>query len=250
MTNNKEILRTENLVKNFGGVCALKNVNFRLSEGELRAIIGPNGAGKTTLVSLINGRLKPTEGKIYFRGEDITGLTSNRISHKGVGSTFQQSNLFPNLSVFQNIRLAVQSRDKQHSNPFKDVDSITSLSEKTRQILDLLHMTGKSGYPAASLSHGDQRLLEIGIALGTSPELLILDEPTAGMSIKETLEMGEVIDDLARSKTILLIEHDVDLVMKLADAITVLDKGSIVVEGAPEKISSNKKVQEVYLGVS
>ena len=250
MSKTKELLKTRNLTKNFGGVSAVRNVNFALSEGELRAIIGPNGAGKTTLVSLINGRLKASEGQIYFRGEEITGLGPSTISHKGVGSTFQQSNLFPNLTVFESIRLAVQSRDKKHSNPFKDVQTISSLTDKTEQILDLLGIHDTSDCPAASLSHGDQRLLEIGVALGTEPELLILDEPTAGMSMKETIEMGEVIAFLAKSKTILLIEHDVDLVMKLADSITVLDKGSILVEGPPEKIGTSKKVQEIYLGVS
>jgi len=250
MMEKKEIVRTENLTKNFGGVCAVDNVDFSLTEGELRAIIGPNGAGKTTFISLIIGRLQPSGGKIYFRGEDITNQQPHIISHKGIGTTFQQSNIFPNLSVFESIRLAVQSRDKRHYHPFKDVESMKPLGEKTQQILDLLRMTEKSNLAATYLSHGDQRLLEVGMALGTDPDLLILDEPTAGMSIKETLEMGEVIKDLARHKTILLIEHDVDLVMKLADKITVLDRGGVLVEGNPEEISSNRKVQEIYLGVS
>lgn len=244
------LLKTSSLGKNFGGISAVRNIDFSLPEGELRAIIGPNGAGKTTFVSLINGRLQPTVGEIYFKNKRITGLGPSVISQKGIASTFQQSNLFPNLTVFESIRLAVQSRDRRHSNPLKDVESIGSLRKKTEEILALLGISDRSGYAATSLSHGDQRLLEIGIALGTEPELLILDEPTAGMSLKETIDMEEVIANLAQSKTILLIEHDVELVMKLADAITVLDKGSILVEGTPNEIAANRKVQEVYLGVS
>ena len=245
----EKILSIENLTKNFGGICAVNNVDFTLNEGEMRAIIGPNGAGKTTFISLINGRLQSSRGKIYFKGKNITGLKPHIISGKGIASTFQQSNIYPELSVFENIRLAVQSRDKRHYNPFKDVESIKPWSERTQQILDLLGMTENSKFPATYLSHGDQRLLEIAIALGTEPDLLILDEPTAGMSIKETEQMGEVIKDLGSYKTILMIEHDVDLVMKLADQITVFDRGSIIAEGNPNEISSNETVQEIYLGV-
>lgn len=245
----EKILSTENLTKNFGGVCAVNNVDFTLNEGEMRAIIGPNGAGKTTFISLINGRLQSSKGKVYFKGKNITGLKPHIISDKGIASTFQQSNIYPELTVFENIRLAVQSRDKRHYNPFKDVESIKSWSERTQQILDLLGMKKIAVLPATYLSHGDQRLLEIAIALGTDPDLLILDEPTAGMSIKETEQMGEVIKDLGSYKTILMIEHDVDLVMKLADKITVFDRGSIIAEGNPDEISSNETVQEIYLGV-
>lgn len=245
----EEILSTENLTKNFGGVCAVDNVDFSLTEGEMRAIIGPNGAGKTTFISLINGGLQSSRGKIFFKGKDITGLKPHIISSKGIASTFQQSNIYPELTVFENIRLAVQSRDKRHYNPFKNVESIKPWNERTQQILDLLGMTKISKLHATYLSHGDQRLLEIAIALGTDPDLLILDEPTAGMSIKETEQMGEVIKDLSLHKTILMIEHDVDLVMKLADKITVFDRGSIIAEGSPDEISSNETVQEIYLGV-
>jgi branched-chain amino acid transport system ATP-binding protein len=241
------MLRIENLKKCFGGLAAVNGLNLTFEKGELRAIIGPNGAGKTTLFNLITGILSPTEGKIFFKDEDITGLPPYKISHKGIARTLQITSIFPNLTVFENVWSAVQSR-KRILNPFLNAMSLTDVREKTESLIEMVGLSEKKESPACDISYGDQRLLEIALALGTEPQLLLLDEPTAGLGPGETKGVVEKIRELAFRLTILLVEHDMEVVMGLADKITVLHYGEKIAEGSPEEIKKDKEVRRVYLG--
>jgi len=227
------ILATEGLAVRFGGLRALNDVNLAVAQGEIRAIIGPNGAGKSTLFNCLTGVLRPTAGHIRFAGDDITGLSPDRISQKGIARSYQITNILPNATVLENVRIAAQSR--RHSW------SMLSHHRAYRDVID------KAEVLAANLSHGEQRNLEIGIALATEPQLLCLDEPTAGMSAAETHETMELVRRVGQDLTILIVEHDMQVVMGLADRITVLDYGEILAEGTPAEIQQNPRVLEVYL---
>jgi branched-chain amino acid transport system ATP-binding protein len=240
------ILRTEELSVRFGGLTALSQVNFELARGEVRAIIGPNGAGKSTFFNCLTGVLRPTAGRILFNGEDITGLPSNAISQKGVARSYQITNILPNATVLENVRIAAQSR--RHAwNMFAHHSAFADINEKAQAALDAVGLLAKAAELAANLSHGEQRNLEIGIALATEPSLLCLDEPTAGMSAAETNDTMTLVRRIAENLTILIVEHDMEVVMGLADRITVLHYGAILAEGTPEEIQANPKVLEVYL---
>jgi branched-chain amino acid transport system ATP-binding protein len=241
------LLETKDLTKNFGGLIAVNNVNFKLHRGELRSIIGPNGAGKTTFFNLITGVLKPTKGKVFFEGQDITNLPPHIIARRGIGRSFQISNLFNELTVFENIRLSVQvGYGKIYT--LKSVDTFTDVIRRTEEILKLLGLTEKKDIVVKNLSHGERRLVEVGIALGLKPKLLALDEPTAGLSAKETETFIEVIKRIRKEvSSILFISHDIDTVMNISDTISVMFEGRIIAEGPPKEIESNDKVQEVYL---
>jgi len=243
------ILETKDLTKAFGGLVAVDAVNFKVEEGELRGIIGPNGAGKTTLFNLVIGYLKPTSGKIFFYGKDITGLPPHVISQMGISATFQLTSLFPGMTVLENIWVGVHSRSKRRWHPFIHARSLARTKSKAEEICTLVGLGDKMNEVAASLSHGDQRLLEIAVALSTDPALLLLDEPTAGMSPKEVENVVKVIKELSQTKTIILVEHNVDVVLRLAETITVLNEGRIIAEGSPDEISANEDVQRIYLGV-
>ena len=240
------VLRTEGLTIRFGGLTALNNVNFEVQRGEIRAIIGPNGAGKSTFFNCLTGVLRPTSGRILFNGEDITGLPPDRISQKGIARSYQITNILPNATVLENVRIAAQSRRHgwsmlAHHSAFRDI------IDKAEAVLDSVGLRGKAEELAANLSHGEQRNLEIGIALATEPQLLCLDEPTAGMSTAETHDTMALVRRIAKDLTILIVEHDMQVVMDLADRITVLHYGEILAEGTPEEIQQNPRVQEVYL---
>jgi branched-chain amino acid transport system ATP-binding protein len=240
------ILKTELLSIRFGGLAALSNVNFELPRDEVRAIIGPNGAGKSTFFNCLTGVLRPTSGRIIFNGEDITALPSNAISQKGIARSYQITNILPNASVLENVRIAAQSRRHawnmvSHHTTFPDINA------KAEEALHSVGLLGKAHEIASNLSHGEQRNLEIGIALATDPQLLCLDEPTAGMSAAETHQTVELIRRIAEHLTILIVEHDMEVVMGLADRITVLHYGAILAEGTPEEIQQNPRVLEVYL---
>jgi branched-chain amino acid transport system ATP-binding protein len=240
------ILRTELLSVRFGGLAALSQVNFELARGEVRAIIGPNGAGKSTFFNCLTGVLRPTGGRIIFDGDEITGLPSNAISRKGVARSYQITNILPNASALENVRIAAQSRRHgwnmiAHHSAFADINS------NAEAALQLVGLLNKADELASNLSHGEQRNLEIGIALATEPKLLCLDEPTAGMSQAETDETKELIHRIAKDLTVLIVEHDMQVVMELCDRITVLHYGAILAEGTPEEIQENPKVLEVYL---
>jgi branched-chain amino acid transport system ATP-binding protein len=240
------ILKTELLSVRFGGLSALSEVNFEVQRDEIRAVIGPNGAGKSTLFNCLTGVLRPTGGRIVFNGEEITGLSSNLISQKGIARSYQITNILPNATTLENVRIAAQSR--RHAwNMLSHHTAFADINKKAEAALQSVGLLGKADELAANLSHGEQRNLEIGIALATEPQLLCLDEPTAGMSAAETNDTKELIRRIAKDLTILIVEHDMEVVMELCDRITVLHYGQILAEGTPGEIQENPKVLEVYL---
>jgi branched-chain amino acid transport system ATP-binding protein len=241
-------LRTQDLTIRFGGLTALSNVNFAVDREEIRAIIGPNGAGKSTFFNCLTGVLRPSSGAILFAGDDITGLSPDRISQKGIARSYQITNILPNATVLENVRIAAQSRRHAwsmltHHRAYRDI------IEKAEASLDALGLLSKAGELAGNLSHGEQRNLEIAIALATEPQLLCLDEPTAGMSAAETHETMMLVRSIARHLTILIVEHDMQVVMELAHRITVFHYGEILAEGTPAEIQENPRVMEVYLKI-
>jgi branched-chain amino acid transport system ATP-binding protein len=240
------ILCTEDLTVRFGGLTALDRVNFEVQRGEIRAIIGPNGAGKSTFFNCLTGVQRPSSGHIFCNSEDITGLTPDRISQKGIARSYQITNILPNATALENVRIAAQSRRHSwslltHYRAYRDI------IEKAEVVLEAVGLGGKRDELAANLSHGEQRNLEIGIALATEPQLLCLDEPTAGMSAGETHDTMELVRRIGEDLTILIVEHDMQVVMELARRITVLHYGEILAEGTPEEIQQNSRVLEVYL---
>jgi branched-chain amino acid transport system ATP-binding protein len=242
------MLRVEGLMKSFDDFMAVNGANLTVGKGEIVAVIGPNGAGKTTLFNLITGALKRDRGRIVFKGEEISELPPYDICKKGISRSYQIVNIFPRLTVFENVQVAVLSYQKRSSNLFRPAQSIAV--KETRSILESMGLSGKEKSIAGSLSHGDQKILEIAIALGNEPELLILDEPTAGMSPEETQATIELIKRLAqmRGLTILFCEHDMDIVFSIAQSIMVMRHGQTVIQGGLEEVRSNKEVQEAYLG--
>jgi len=242
-----EILRTENLTKKFGGLTAVANVNLHLGKNEIQSIIGPNGAGKSTLFKLINGELRPTWGTIWFNSEEITGLEQHLISRKGIATSYQITNIFPKLSTFENVRLAVQSK-KTSYNLWSRAKSDDTINGKTEEILKKIALWDKREHLAANLSYGNQRHLEIGVALATAPILFLMDEPTSGLSPIETRETVDLIREIAVGLSIILVEHKMKVVMDLSDKITVLHEGEIIAQGSPQEIRANEMVKKVYLG--
>jgi branched-chain amino acid transport system ATP-binding protein len=242
-----EILKTVNLTKNFGGLTAVNGVSFSIQEGDLQSIIGPNGAGKSTFFKLIIGEIAPSSGQILFMNQDITALPQAAISHRGIAVAYQITNIFPMLSVFENVRVAAQSR-KTTFNLWSQALSHSELTEESQAILELIGLQDVQGETAANLSHGDRKRLEIGIALATKPKLLLLDEPTAGLSPPETRQTIDLIKKIAKGLTIILVEHKMKVVMEVSSKITVLYYGSLLVQGTPDDIRNNEEVRRVYLG--
>jgi branched-chain amino acid transport system ATP-binding protein len=240
------VLRTEGLSIRFGGLSALNGINFEVGRDEIRAIIGPNGAGKSTFFNCLTGVLRPTSGRILFNGEDITGSSPDRISRKGIARSYQITNILPNATTLENVRIAAQSR-RHGWNMVRHHDHFRDIVERAEAVLESVGLLSKADELAANLSHGEQRNLEIGIALATEPQLLCLDEPTAGMSAAETHETMMLVRRIAKNLTILIVEHDMQVVMALAHRITVLHYGEVLAEGPPEEIQQNPRVLEVYL---
>ena len=242
------MLLVENVTKAFGDFTAVRGTNLQVDRGELVAVIGPNGAGKTTLFNVICGQLKPDKGRIVFKEEEIGGLPPYRICRKGVARSFQIANIFARLSVFRNVQVSVLAQQRKSSVLFRPARKIAV--EQTRGILEDVGLLAKAQRVAGSLSHGDQRILEIAIALGNQPELIILDEPTAGMSPDETAATMTLIRRLAedRGLTILFCEHDMDVVFGIASSIMVMRQGETLIQGTPETVRSNAQVQQAYLG--
>jgi branched-chain amino acid transport system ATP-binding protein len=242
------MLQVEGVMKSFDDFMAVNGAKLTVSKGEIVAVIGPNGAGKTTLFNLITGALKRDRGRIVFKGEDIGELPPYEICKKGISRSYQIVNIFPRLSVFGNVQVAVLSHHGRSTDLFRPAQNIAVA--ETRSILESVGLSDKEETIAGSLSHGDQKILEIAIALGNEPELLILDEPTAGMSPEETLAAIELIKRLAsmRGLTILFCEHDMSIVFSIAQSIMVMRHGQTIIQGNPEEVRSNKEVQEAYLG--
>ncbi len=244
------VLQVENLSLAFGKMFALLGVNCTVAKNELMAVIGPNGAGKTTLFNVISGRYKPTKGQVYFNGQRIDGMSKHQIVNKGIGRSFQVVNLFPDLTVFSNVRIGVLSQEKQTLRFFKNVNRLDTVSAEVNRILDLVNLGDKSHLVADSLSHGDQKCLEMGMALANRPELLLLDEPTAGMGPEETRLTIQLIKDIWKQTgvTIIFTEHDLDMVFSISTRIMVLQGGQVIADGTVEEIRNNPKVREAYLG--
>jgi branched-chain amino acid transport system ATP-binding protein len=243
------LLRTENLTRSFGSLVAVNAVSLTVRRGELRSIIGPNGAGKTTFFRLVSGEMEPSAGRVFFQETDITGLPQHRVCRLGIAKSYQITNIFPHLSVIENVRVAVQGHARSF-NFWSRADALAGVRARANQILALVGLVTRADRPAAHLSHGEKRHLEIGIALASDPALLLLDEPTAGMSPEETDETMVLIRELARGRTVVLVEHKMKLVMGISDRVTVLHHGQVLADGTPDEIRANRLVQETYLGAS
>lgn len=244
------LLKTENLTIRFGGHTAVDHVNFEMPEKHFKSIIGPNGAGKTTFFNLISGELKPSEGEVYFKGQPLTKLSSVERTRLGLGRSFQITNVFPNLTVLENVRLAVQSKEKVRYQMLKHFRSYNLMTERAEELLETVLLSSKAGAFASQLSHGEKRKLEIAMLLALETEVLLLDEPTAGMSLEEVPAILDVIHQIKRrgDRTILLIEHKMDMILDLSDSIMVLFNGKLLADGTPEEIMNNETVQNAYLG--
>jgi branched-chain amino acid transport system ATP-binding protein len=242
MADVTPILATQGLKRYFGGLKAVDGVDFSLHEGEIRAIIGPNGAGKTTFVSLLSGRTPVTDGRITFRGDDITKVPAFKRVRLGIAYTFQITNIYPKLSVAENVRIAALGRAQREKGTKLDIE------KETQAALEAVGIADRANSRAGEMAYGHQRLLEVAMGLALQPSLLILDEPTQGLSDSEIAGFCQLVKRISKTTTILLIEHNMDVVMQLADRITVLNRGRTLAEGTPAEISANAEVQAAYLG--
>ncbi len=242
------MLETKGLYHDFSGLKVLFDVNLQVKKGERHAIIGPNGAGKTTLFNVITGTYKPSKGKVFFKGKEITGLEPCELCRIGMGRSFQITSTFNRLTAFQNIRLAILSKRGVRFNLFRNVDKIEEITRETDEVLKRINLIGERNFPASALSYGKHRALEISLAMATDPELVLLDEFAAGMSRDETHNAVALIRKLTEGKTVVIIEHDMDVVFSLADRITVLHYGRILATGTPDEIRQNQEVKDAYLG--
>jgi branched-chain amino acid transport system ATP-binding protein len=244
------LLELAELSRRFGGLVAVDRVTMRVEEGEVRAVIGPNGAGKSTLFNLITGVLKPTQGEVRFVGQTLTGLSVPRISQRGIARTFQVTALFPELSARDNARLATQARRPGRWRFYGGSQVFAEAGQRADQALEQLGLAAVADRPAGLLSHGDRRLLEIAMALAQDPRLLLLDEPTQGLSVEETAQAVEILGSmLADSRmAVLLVEHDMEVVFRLAHRITVLHHGAVIADGSPQAVRDDPEVQNAYLG--
>ena len=240
------VLEAQGLDRSFGGIHAVDDVSLEVPEGSLHAIIGPNGSGKTTLFNLITGHTRPTSGRVRFAGEDITGMPYSKVARKGLAKSYQITTVFPLLTVFENVRIAAQAAG--HAYVFwRPADGIRAVTRRTEEVLERIGLAADRDVVASNLSHGDQRRLDLAIALATEPRLLLLDEPTAGMSPPETAATVELVQELNRDVTILMIEHKMDVILTIADRITVLHQGRKLFEGTPDEVRDHPEVKEVYL---
>jgi branched-chain amino acid transport system ATP-binding protein len=242
------MLRLEALRKRFGGVLATDGVSLEVAQGEVHALIGPNGAGKTTLINQISGSLPPDSGSIFFLGNDLTGLTTHKRVREGLARSYQVTSLFRRFSVLDNVALAVQARSGSSFSFWRPVSAETQLFEEASSILDEIGLSEKKNQAASTLAHGDQRALEVGLALATRPKLVLLDEPMAGMGPEESQRLIALIERVRERVTVLLVEHDMDAVFRLADRISVLVSGRILATGQPQEIRADAGVRRAYLG--
>jgi len=244
------LLETRDLSRHFGGLKAVEGVNLKIQAGHLHSIIGPNGAGKTTLFNLLSGVLKPTRGQVFLRGRDITPLPPHRIAHLGLGRSYQITNIFPTLTVFENVRLAAQALGRDNFRLFTPVHRFKDYATKAQAALEATELTHKALAPALSLPHGDKRKLELALLLAQDPDILLLDEPTSGLAGELVPEFMALVDRVRRAgnKTVVLVEHNMNIVMALSDRISVMHLGQLLAEGTPAEIAANPTVQKAYLG--
>ncbi|MBC6935505.1 MAG: ABC transporter ATP-binding protein [Chloroflexi bacterium] len=247
---DETILEARNLRKQFGGLVAVDDVSLSVKRGSVHSIIGPNGAGKTTFFNLLTGTYKPTRGQVFFKGQEITQVPLHRRAHLGMGRSFQITNIFPNLTVLENVRLAAQAMSRVNFQFFRRAESYTQFTHRALEVLSLVGLVDMADYPANVLPHGGKRKLELAILLAPDPDVLLLDEPTAGMASEQVPELLETINAVRQQgqKTIVLVEHNMNVVMNISDVITVMNLGKLLAEGSPAEISANKTVQSVYLG--
>ena len=242
------ILETRGLSKHFGGLRAVSDISLQVAPREIHAIIGPNGAGKSTMVNLLSGHLRPSSGQVIFNGQDITGLAPNQVSHLGVGRSFQRTNIFPSFSCLENCLLAAQSRMKNSFRFLRRSDSYPLVRERAEKALEACGLSSKGHSIASSMSYGEQRQLEIGMVLATEPSFLLLDEPMAGMGKEESSRVVELLAELARDYSLVLVEHDMDAVFSIAKTLTVMVNGQMLASGPLEQVRNDPAVQEAYLG--
>jgi len=242
------LLATRGLTRHFGGLAAVNDVSITLERGRLHAVVGPNGAGKTTLINVLAGELDASSGRVTYEGEDITRESPDRRSRRGIGRSYQKTNIFGAFTAFENCRLAAQSRAPRALHLWSDATAHPPTREAAERALAAAGLEGRGGRIASALSHGEQRQLEIAMVLATQPKLLLLDEPLAGMSPSERTETVKLLKSIAVGRTMIVIDHDMDAIFELAARITVLQEGRVLVEGTPEEIRNDARVQEAYLG--
>ncbi|WP_313692775.1 ABC transporter ATP-binding protein [Halorarum halobium] len=246
------LLHTEGLTKRFGGLVAVDDVSFDVESGETRAVIGPNGAGKSTLINCITGALEPTAGSVEFAGEDITALSPHETVQAGVSKSFQTASIFPGMTVRQNVEIAALGSEHGafQFNFLNRLSGFEAVHDTADRMLESVGLLGDADVEAASLPYGDKRRLEIAIALASEPELLLMDEPTAGMSPDETADTVDLVEQLQEDLglTILIVEHDMEIIFRIADRILVLNRGEVIADGTPDEVQESDQVQEAYLG--
>jgi branched-chain amino acid transport system ATP-binding protein len=249
MTNDI-ILEAKNLTKAFGGLVAVDDVSIQIHAKTMHAIIGPNGAGKTTLFNLLSGVMPPTQGEVFYKGENITSLPPYKRAHLGIGRSYQITNIFPNLTVIENVRLSAQAKGKDNFKLFSRADDFRQYIDQAQEVIETVDLKGKASFLARDLTHGEKRKLELGIMLACDPELLLFDEPTAGMSSEQVPELINIINRIVQQneRTAILVEHRMDMVMSISDVVTVMNQGRILAAGSPGEIANNKQVQIAYLG--
>jgi branched-chain amino acid transport system ATP-binding protein len=242
------LLRSESLSKSFGSLGAVRNVSLEFHAGEIHAIIGPNGAGKTTFLNLLSGELPPSAGKLHFQGADITNWSPDRRARAGMGRSFQHSSVFEDLSTFENARLSAQTRLPSSFRFFRPASRYDAVNASASAVLEKIGLSGNLDVPAGEISHGGQRQLEIAMLMAIEPKLMLLDEPTSGMGRAETSELIETLRVLSKKHTLVLVEHDMDVVFTLADRISVLVNGAVLASDKPEEVRANAEVRSAYLG--
>lgn len=244
----RNILELKEIYKDFEGLEVLFGIDLEIKEGERHAIIGPNGAGKSTLFNLITGKYFPTRGKILFKGKDITGQNPFKLNRMGMARSFQIVNIFSTMTVFENMRNVILSKNKIHYNMFSLLSKMDGINTGTEKMLEQIGLLKRKDALAGELSYGQQRALEIGLTIATDPELILLDEPTAGMSTEETREAVKLIERVTGGKTLLIVEHDMEVVFSIANRISVIYYGRVLASGPPEEIRNDQKVKDAYLG--
>jgi branched-chain amino acid transport system ATP-binding protein len=248
--NNSVILETRDLSRHFGGLKAVEGVSLKVRAGELHSIIGPNGAGKTTLFNLLSGSLPPTRGQVFLRGKEITGTPPYRLAHMGLGRSYQITNIFPTLTVLENVRLAAQSLGNDNFKLFAPATRFREYEERALAVLEETDLASSAAIPALNLPHGDQRKLELAILLAQELDIWLIDEPTSGLASELVPRFMELVDRMRRAgdRTVVLVEHNMNVVMSLSDRISVMHQGELLAEGTPAEIAADEMVRKAYLG--